>query len=89
MSEYTQSVGRGSARLKAGIYTRNNTDIHALSGIRTDDPSVRVREDSSCLRLRGHSDRQEYRFTFGLFSDAFSSSECTASNGSVINEYLI
>jgi hypothetical protein len=33
------------------------TDIHALSGIRTDDSSVRASEDSSCLRLRGHCDR--------------------------------
>jgi hypothetical protein len=34
-----------------------NTDIHALSGIRTNDPSVRASEGSSCLRLRGHRDR--------------------------------
>jgi hypothetical protein len=31
-------------------------DIHALSGIRTFDPSVRSGEDSSCLRPRGHWD---------------------------------
>jgi hypothetical protein len=30
----------------------HNTHIHALSGIRTHDPSVRAREDSSCLRPR-------------------------------------
>jgi hypothetical protein len=35
----------------------SQTDIHALSGIRTDDPSVRTSEDSSCLRSRGHCDR--------------------------------
>jgi hypothetical protein len=29
------------------------TDIHALSEIRTHDPSVRANEDSSCLRPRG------------------------------------
>jgi hypothetical protein len=54
------------ARRKAYTYIQNNThkinahntDIHALSGIRTHDPSVRVNEDSSCLRLRGHHDRQ-------------------------------
>jgi hypothetical protein len=34
-----------------------HTDIHALSGIRTHDPSVRESEDSSCLRPRGHCDR--------------------------------
>jgi hypothetical protein len=39
--------------------TRNKrTDIHALSGIRTHEPSVRATEDSSCLRPRGHCDRQ-------------------------------
>jgi hypothetical protein len=34
-----------------------HTDIHALSRIRTHDPSVRASEDSSCLRSRGHCDR--------------------------------
>jgi hypothetical protein len=29
-------------------------DIHALSRIRTHDPSVRARDDSSCLIPRGH-----------------------------------
>jgi hypothetical protein len=32
--------------------------IHALSGIRTHNPSVRASEDSSCHRPRGHCDRQ-------------------------------
>jgi hypothetical protein len=36
------------------IHTPN---IHALSGIRTHDPSVRASEDSSCLRPRGYRDR--------------------------------
>jgi hypothetical protein len=35
-----------------------HTDMHALSGISTHDPSVRASEDSSCLRSRGHRDRQ-------------------------------
>jgi hypothetical protein len=35
-----------------------HTDIHALSRIRTHDPNVRAREDSSCLRLCGHCGRQ-------------------------------
>jgi hypothetical protein len=34
-----------------------NTNIHALSGIRTHDPSVLVGEDISCFRPRGHCDR--------------------------------
>jgi hypothetical protein len=33
-----------------------HTDIYAMSGIRTHDPSVRVSEDSSCLRLLGYLD---------------------------------
>jgi hypothetical protein len=36
------------------IHTPN---IHALSGIRTHDPSVRASKDSSCLRPRGYCDR--------------------------------
>jgi hypothetical protein len=34
------------------------TNIHALSGIRTQVPSVRASEDSSCLRPVGYRDRQ-------------------------------
>jgi hypothetical protein len=34
----------------------HNTGIHALSGIRIHDPSVRASEESSCLRPRGHCD---------------------------------
>jgi hypothetical protein len=30
--------------------------MHALSGIRAHDPSVRAGEDSLCLRPRGHCD---------------------------------
>jgi hypothetical protein len=37
---------------------RINANIHALSGIRTHDLSVRASEDISCLRPRGHYDRQ-------------------------------
>jgi hypothetical protein len=57
------SLDGGSARLKASPYTQNNTnteythtDIHASTGIRTHDPSVRAGEDCSCLRPRGHCD---------------------------------
>jgi hypothetical protein len=35
----------------------HNTDIHALSGIRTHDTSIRASEESSWLWLRGHCDR--------------------------------
>jgi hypothetical protein len=34
-----------------------HTDIHALSGIRAHDSSVRAGEDSSCFRRRGHRGR--------------------------------
>jgi hypothetical protein len=40
-----------------------HTHIHALSGIRTYDPSVRASEDSSYLRPRGHCDRHKSLIT--------------------------
>jgi hypothetical protein len=50
------------------LHTQDNTnteltqtDIHALSGIRTHDPSVRAGEDSSRLRPRRHCDRLTQR----------------------------
>jgi hypothetical protein len=66
-------VDQWSARRKAATYTQDNTnrinantDIHALSGIRSDDPSVRASEDSSCLRPHGHSDRRVKHITCWL-----------------------
>jgi hypothetical protein len=60
-------MGGGSASRKASACIQNdtnrinahNTNIHALSGIRTHDPGVRTVEDSSRLRPRGHSGRPE------------------------------
>jgi hypothetical protein len=43
------------------VHTPN---IHALSGIRTHDPSVRENEDSSCLRPHGHCDQRSHTPTF-------------------------
>jgi hypothetical protein len=40
----------------------NNTNIHALCGIQTHNPSLRASEDSSRLRPRGNCDRQEYSY---------------------------
>jgi hypothetical protein len=37
--------------------------MHALSGIRTLDPSVRAREDSSCLRPRGYCGRHRFVYS--------------------------
>jgi hypothetical protein len=62
-----KTVGRipwtGDQLVARHLPTQNNTnrinaDMHALSGIRTHDPSVVVSKDSSCLRLRGQCDRQ-------------------------------
>jgi hypothetical protein len=39
-----------------------NTDIHALSGIRTHDSRDRASENFPCLRKRGHFDRQNARY---------------------------
>jgi hypothetical protein len=65
---YTQSVGllgRGispsqgqSLPTHRTTQTQNkHTDIHASSGTRTHDPSVRVGEGGWCPRPRGHCDR--------------------------------
>jgi hypothetical protein len=56
------SLNRGSARRKAALPAHRATQtqnkrtqyIHAWSGIRIHNPSVRATEDSSCLRPRGH-----------------------------------
>jgi hypothetical protein len=56
---YSQSLGLlgcETASRKAIIYTQDNTDINASSGIQTHDPSVRAVEDSQCLRPRGRCD---------------------------------
>jgi hypothetical protein len=63
---FRQSVGllgRGISPLQ-GPYlhkeqqTQNKrTHIHAMSGIRAHDPSVRAGEDGSCFRPRGSCDR--------------------------------
>jgi hypothetical protein len=65
---FTQAVeqlGRGISPsqgryLRAGQHKHRiniHTDTHALSGIRTHDPSVRASEDSSCLWPCSHYDR--------------------------------
>jgi hypothetical protein len=46
------------------IHTPN---VHALSRIRTHDPSVRASEDSSWLRPRGYSDRHSFRIGKEIF----------------------
>jgi hypothetical protein len=45
------NMGQHKHRINAHI------DIHALSGIRTQHPSVRASKDSSCISPRGHCDR--------------------------------
>jgi hypothetical protein len=62
---YTQSIGWGISSsqgryLHTGQHKQRKntqTDIHASSGIRNHDPSVRAGEDNSYLRPRGHCDR--------------------------------
>jgi hypothetical protein len=48
---------------------QTHTDIHALSAIRTHDHSVQTREDSSCLRPRGHCDQLGIINNRKLFSE--------------------
>jgi hypothetical protein len=53
-----------SARHKAATCTNTEytqTDIHALNGIRTHNPSVGANEDSSCLRPSVHCYRLHLR----------------------------
>jgi hypothetical protein len=67
------SLDGGSDRRNAATCTQNNTnrinahntDIHALSGIRTYDLSVRMNESCSCLRPRPRCDR--LRMPLGLW----------------------
>jgi hypothetical protein len=49
-------LGRGISPSQGRYLTQ--TDIHALSGTRTHDPSVRAGKDISCLRPHGHCCRQ-------------------------------
>jgi hypothetical protein len=60
-------LGRGISPTQ-GLYLhrttqhrKTRTNIHASSGIRTHDPSVRAVEDSTCLRPRGHCDRPKQK----------------------------
>jgi hypothetical protein len=46
-----------------------HTDIHALSVIRTHDPSVRAGEDGSCLRPGGHCERHLTYLTIGYLNE--------------------
>jgi hypothetical protein len=48
------------------IHTSN---IHALSGIPTHEPSVRASEVSSCLRPRGYCDRQNPVYSHSILRD--------------------
>jgi hypothetical protein len=53
-TQFVGLLGRGVCQSQ-GRYL--HTDIHALCGIRTHDPSVRKCEDTCCLRPCGHCDR--------------------------------
>jgi hypothetical protein len=54
--EWHPLLGNGSqpiAKPRPKHRTNAHIDIHALSEIRTHEPSVRANEDSSCLRSHG------------------------------------
>jgi hypothetical protein len=67
-----QSVARPLPTHRTTQTEKTHTGIHAVSGIRTYDPSVRASEDSSCFGPRGHRDRQGYNqkiyFIWGKFA---------------------
>jgi hypothetical protein len=52
-----QPVARPLPAHRTAHKHRINTDIHALSGIRTHNLGVRASKNSSCLRQHGHCDR--------------------------------
>jgi hypothetical protein len=52
-----QPDARPLRRHRTAQHRKTRTQIHASSGIRTQDPSIRAAEDSTCLRPRGHWDR--------------------------------
>jgi hypothetical protein len=54
-------LNTGQHKHRINAYTPN---IHALSGIRTHDSSVRASENSSCLRQSGYCDRPLWSHTF-------------------------
>jgi hypothetical protein len=65
----------GPARRKAPNCTQTQKNahtltlnIHALSGIRTYDPSFRASEDSACLRPLGYCDRPEISLLHQIIS---------------------
>jgi hypothetical protein len=69
-TEQVGLLGRGISPSKARYLHKQHkrrinahTNIHALSGIRRHDPSVRAGEDGSCLRPRSHCDRQLILYT--------------------------
>jgi hypothetical protein len=51
-------VGRRGGKPATNRLSYGATDIHTLSGIRTNDPSDWAGEDISCLRPRAHCYRQ-------------------------------
>jgi hypothetical protein len=55
------NTGQHKHRINAYTHTPN---IHASSGIRAHDPSVRASEDSSWLRLRGCCDQYPLYYTY-------------------------
>jgi hypothetical protein len=69
-----QSTGWGISLLQGHCLhrkTQAQTDIHALSGIQTHDPSVWVTEDSSCLKPRDHCDlhRKYYNVLYQIVKE--------------------
>jgi hypothetical protein len=56
-------LNRTTQTQNKGIHTPN---IHALSGIRTHDPSVRASGDSSCLNPAGYCDRLQKTVLFEM-----------------------
>jgi hypothetical protein len=70
---FTQTAGLGRRTSPSqGRYLHTgqhpHTDIHALSGIRTNEPTIRANECSSCLRPCCHYDRPLHTCYLHLFT---------------------
>jgi hypothetical protein len=60
------------------------TDIHAFSGIRSHDPSVRASEDSSSVRPRGYCNRRVHHIEPAINKRKYSLPVPEGSQGSVV-----
>jgi hypothetical protein len=67
LRQSVELLGVGISPSQGRYLTQTQTDIHALSGTRTHDPSVRAGEDISCLRQCSHGDRLAFLYERSIY----------------------